>query len=107
MEVHAEMHDGEIPDDVKASHEKLARELGLTAINQPVQLCGPGYTMRQQVLIMEQAVPIFGGRGYLRENVAERFWRELGVDRIWEGASEVQRAIIADQLRKRGTGIVG
>ena len=41
----------------------------------------------------------------MRENVAERFWRELRVDRIWEGASEVQRAISADQLRKRGTGI--
>jgi alkylation response protein AidB-like acyl-CoA dehydrogenase len=33
---------------------------------------------------------------------AERFYRELRVDRIWEGASEIQRAIIADQLAKRG-----
>jgi len=56
--------------------------------------------------VADRAVQIFGGRGYMRENVAERFWRELRVDRIWEGASEVQRAIIADQLRKRGTGIV-
>ncbi len=55
--------------------------------------------------VADRAVQIFGGRGYMRENVAERFWRELRVDRIWEGASEVQRAIIADQLRKRGTGI--
>jgi alkylation response protein AidB-like acyl-CoA dehydrogenase len=53
--------------------------------------------------VADRAVQIFGGRGYMRENVAERFWRELRVDRIWEGASEVQRAIIADQLRKRGT----
>jgi len=57
--------------------------------------------------VADRAVQAFGGRGYMRENVAERFWRELRVDRIWEGASEVQRAIIADQLRKRGTGIVG
>ena len=47
-------------------------------------------------------VQIFGGRGYMRENVAERFFRELRVERIWEGASEVQRLIIADQLAKRG-----
>jgi alkylation response protein AidB-like acyl-CoA dehydrogenase len=39
----------------------------------------------------------------MRENVAERFWREVRVDRIWEGTSEIQRNIIADQLRKRGT----
>jgi alkylation response protein AidB-like acyl-CoA dehydrogenase len=38
----------------------------------------------------------------MRENVAERFYRELRVDRIWEGTSEIQRVIIADQLRKRG-----
>ena len=35
---------------------------------------------------------------------AERFYRELRVDRIWEGTSEIQRAIIADQLAKRGVG---
>jgi len=52
--------------------------------------------------VADRAVQVFGGRGYMRENVAERFFRELRVERIWEGASEVQRAIIAAQLRKRG-----
>jgi alkylation response protein AidB-like acyl-CoA dehydrogenase len=52
--------------------------------------------------VADRAVQVFGGRGYMRENVAERFFRELRVERIWEGASEVQRAIIADQLGKRG-----
>ena len=52
--------------------------------------------------VADRAVQIFGGRGYMRENVAERFFRELRVDRIWEGTSEVQRLIIADQLHKRG-----
>ena len=52
--------------------------------------------------VADRAVQIFGGRGYMRENVAERFYRELRVERIWEGASEVQRLIIADQLAKRG-----
>ncbi|MGZ4114062.1 MAG: acyl-CoA dehydrogenase family protein, partial [Actinomycetota bacterium] len=45
---------------------------------------------------------IFGGRGYMRENVAERFYRELRVDRIWEGTSEIQRNIVFAQLSKRG-----
>jgi acyl-CoA dehydrogenase len=52
--------------------------------------------------VADRAVQIFGGRGYMRENVAERFFRELRVERIWEGASEIQRLIIADQLAKRG-----
>jgi alkylation response protein AidB-like acyl-CoA dehydrogenase len=52
--------------------------------------------------VADRAVQIFGGRGFMRENVAERFYRELRVDRIWEGTSEIQRVIIADQLRKRG-----
>jgi alkylation response protein AidB-like acyl-CoA dehydrogenase len=57
--------------------------------------------------VADRAVQIFGGRGYMRENVAERFYRELRVDRIWEGTSEIQRNIVADQLAKRGvTGIL-
>jgi len=50
----------------------------------------------------DRAVQVFGGRGYLRTNVAERFLRELRVDRIWEGTSEIQRLIIARALERRG-----
>jgi alkylation response protein AidB-like acyl-CoA dehydrogenase len=52
--------------------------------------------------VADRAVQVFGGRGYMRENVAERFFRELRVERIWEGTSEIQRMIIAGQLTKRG-----
>ena len=52
--------------------------------------------------VADRCVQVFGGRGYMRENVAERFARELRVERIWEGASELQRVIVADQLVKRG-----
>ena len=52
--------------------------------------------------IADRAVQIFGGRGYMRENVAERYYRELRVDRIWEGTSEIHRIIIANALYKRG-----
>ncbi len=50
----------------------------------------------------DRAVQAFGGRGYRRDNVAERFLRELRVDRIWEGTSEIQRLIIARSLARRG-----
>jgi acyl-CoA dehydrogenase len=50
----------------------------------------------------DRCVQIFGGRGYMRTNVAERFLRELRVDRIWEGTSEIQRLIVARALERRG-----
>ena len=50
----------------------------------------------------DRAVQAFGGRGYMRGYVAERFLRELRVDRIWEGTSEIQRLIIARALERRG-----
>ncbi len=52
--------------------------------------------------VADRVVQIFGGRGYMRENAAERYFRELRVDRIWEGPSEIQRLIIANRLLKRG-----
>ena len=52
--------------------------------------------------VADRVVQIFGGRGYMRENPAERLWRELRVDRIWEGTSEIQRLIIARGLERRG-----
>jgi alkylation response protein AidB-like acyl-CoA dehydrogenase len=50
----------------------------------------------------DRCLQAFGGRGYTRTNVAERFWRELRVDRIWEGTSEIQRLIVARALERRG-----
>jgi len=50
----------------------------------------------------DRCLQIFGGRGYMRTNVAERFFRELRVDRIWEGTSEIQRLIIARAHERRG-----
>jgi acyl-CoA dehydrogenase len=52
--------------------------------------------------VVDKAVQIHGGRGYMREYAVERLYRELRVDRIWEGTSEIQRVIIGNELRKRG-----
>ena len=53
--------------------------------------------------VIDRCVQIFGGRGYDRSYPVERLYRELRVDRIWEGTSEIQRLIIANELIKRGT----
>jgi alkylation response protein AidB-like acyl-CoA dehydrogenase len=60
------------------------------------------YSSEMAGRVADRAVQVFGGRGYMRENVAERFFRELRVERIWEGTSEIQRSIIARQMSKRG-----
>ena len=52
--------------------------------------------------VIDRALQIFGGRGYMRENPVERLYRDIRVDRIWEGTSEIQRMIIANEVSKRG-----
>jgi acyl-CoA dehydrogenase len=52
--------------------------------------------------IADRVLQVFGGRGYMTEHPVERHFRELRVDRIWEGTSEIQRVIIARGLFKRG-----
>jgi len=52
--------------------------------------------------VVDRAVQALGGRGYMVENPAARFYRELRVDRIWEGTSEIQRSIISRGVFKRG-----
>jgi alkylation response protein AidB-like acyl-CoA dehydrogenase len=52
--------------------------------------------------VTDRCVQVFGGRGYMRENPVERLWRDVRVDRIWEGTTEIQKVIIARQLAKRG-----
>jgi acyl-CoA dehydrogenase len=54
--------------------------------------------------VADAVVQVLGGRGYMRTNAAERLWRELRVDRIWEGTSEIQRLVVARGLEKRGVG---
>jgi alkylation response protein AidB-like acyl-CoA dehydrogenase len=52
--------------------------------------------------IADRAVQALGGRGYSVDSPAARHFRELRVDRIWEGTSEIQRLIISGGLFKRG-----
>jgi acyl-CoA dehydrogenase len=46
-------------------------------------------------------VQIFGGRGYCADYAAERLYRDVRVDRIWEGTSEIMRSIILNGVMKR------
>jgi acyl-CoA dehydrogenase len=52
--------------------------------------------------IVDRALQVLGGRGYMLESPVARFYREVRVDRIWEGTSEIQRLIVSRGLLKRG-----
>ncbi len=82
------MDEAQVEEDLKKVHAKAAMAKLYAS-----EMCNR---------VADRAVQIFGGRGYMRENVAERFFRELRVERIWEGSSEIQRIIIAYSLYKRG-----
>ncbi len=47
--------------------------------------------------IIDQAVQLFGGQGVTCGNIVESLYREIRALRIYEGASEVQKVIIARQ----------
>jgi acyl-CoA dehydrogenase len=51
--------------------------------------------------VADRVVQIFGGRGYCKDFAAERHFRHVRVDRIWEGTSEIMRTIILNGVMKR------
>jgi len=51
--------------------------------------------------VADRTVQIFGGRGYCADFAAERLYRDVRVDRIWEGTSEIMRSIIVNGVMKR------
>jgi len=45
--------------------------------------------------VADRAVQVFGGAGYIADNVAERFYRDVRVFRLYEGTSQIHIANIA------------
>jgi alkylation response protein AidB-like acyl-CoA dehydrogenase len=50
--------------------------------------------------VVDGALQMFGGYGYLKDYPIERFWRDLRVHRILEGTSEVMQMIVGRDLLK-------
>jgi alkylation response protein AidB-like acyl-CoA dehydrogenase len=48
--------------------------------------------------VTTEAVQVFGGYGYVKEYPVERLFRDAKVTEIYEGASEIQRVVIAREL---------
>ena len=60
------------------------------------------YASEAATWVTHQAIQIHGGYGYVKEYAVERYYRDARVMEIYEGASEVQRLVIARSLLKDG-----
>jgi len=54
------------------------------------------------VNVVNKALQLHGGYGYIAEYDIQRFYRDAKIVEIYEGSKEVEKAIIGAELLKRG-----
>lgn len=69
------------------NQERVTREAAMAKL----------YATEAAQKIIDQTVQLFGGAGVVSGNIAEVLYREIRALRIYEGASEIQKVIIARQ----------
>ena len=52
------------------------------------------YACEMATRVMNEAIQIFGGYGYMMEYPVQRMWRDARINTIGGGTSEIQREII-------------
>jgi acyl-CoA dehydrogenase len=58
------------------------------------------YSTEAAQRVIDRAVQLLGGRGVVSGNAVERLYREIRSLRIYEGATEIQKLVIAGQVLK-------
>jgi alkylation response protein AidB-like acyl-CoA dehydrogenase len=56
------------------------------------------FASEHAVDVADEAIQVFGGAGYVTDHPAERYYRDARITKIYEGTSEIQKNIIADQI---------
>ncbi|WP_440764165.1 acyl-CoA dehydrogenase family protein [Natronorubrum sp. DTA7] len=56
------------------------------------------FASERAVEVTDEALQVHGGAGYVTDHPVERFYRDARVTKIYDGTSEIQKGIIADQL---------
>jgi acyl-CoA dehydrogenase len=74
-----------------------AKDSGAARVTREASMAKLFATERAQ-RVVDQAVQLHGGDGVRRGHIVERLYRDIRALRIYEGASEVQKVIIARQM---------
>jgi acyl-CoA dehydrogenase len=69
----------------------------------PMEAAAAKYYASEMVgRVADRAVQLFGGAGYIADYGIERLYRDVRLFRIYEGTSQIQQLIIANETLKRG-----
>jgi butyryl-CoA dehydrogenase len=75
-------------DRTKKTGERYSREAAMAKL----------FASETAVWVTNKAVQIHGGYGYIKEYAVERYYRDAKITEIYEGTSEIQRIVIANQI---------
>jgi len=75
-------------DRAKKTGERYSKEAAMAKL----------FASETAVWVTNKAVQIHGGYGYIKEYAVERYYRDAKITEIYEGTSEIQRIVIANQI---------
>lgn len=78
-------------------HAARLRTAGLPCLSEASQ--AKLFASEMAEYVCSKAVQIHGGYGYLEDYPVERYYRDARITQIYEGSSEIQRLLIARELR--------
>jgi butyryl-CoA dehydrogenase len=75
-------------DKAKKTGQRYSKEAAMAKL----------FASETAVWVTQKAVQIHGGYGYIKEYPVERYYRDAKITEIYEGTSEIQRIVIANQI---------
>jgi alkylation response protein AidB-like acyl-CoA dehydrogenase len=75
-------------DTAKKTGDRYSKEAAMAKL----------FASETAVWVTQKAVQIHGGYGYIKEYAVERYYRDAKITEIYEGTSEIQRILIANQI---------